>query len=165
MRPAALETVDRSLLLQVFPRIGCNFLSLDAQDVSGEQHIAIEHNVFKRRLDLETGKPLQEPEKHEVGEVEKIVNNTEAGEVKCGSCYGAETDDVKCCNTCESVKTQYIKKSWKFNPVIVDQCRGETMTEDQQQALKEGCQVYGYLEVNRGETITNADNQGYFFNF
>ena len=25
----------------VFPKIGCDFLSLDAQDVSGEQHIAI----------------------------------------------------------------------------------------------------------------------------
>merc|ERR1712179_539877 len=62
----------------VFPKIGCDFLSLDAQDVSGEQHIAIEHNMYKRRLDQETGMPIDEPEKHEVVKEEtKIENNTE----------------------------------------------------------------------------------------
>ena len=135
----------------VFPKIGCDFLSLDAQDVTGEQQLSIEHNIFKRRLDLETGQPLDDPEKHEIGEVEKVVNNTETWveEVKCGSCYGAETEDKQCCKTCDDVKTQYMKKSWKFNPTIVEQCKGEILTEDQRRALDEGCQVYGYLEVNR----------------
>ena len=133
----------------VFPKIGCDFLSLDAQDVTGEQQIAVEHNIFKRRLDLNTGKPIDEPEKHEIGEVEKVLNNTEAGELKCGSCYGAETEDRKCCNTCDEVKQQYMKRSWKFNPIGIDQCKGDVLTEEQQRALSEGCQVYGYLEVNR----------------
>lgn len=62
----------------VFPKIGCDFLLLDAQDVTGEQQLSITHNVYKRRLDLETGQPVNEPEKHEIGEVEKVVNNTEA---------------------------------------------------------------------------------------
>lgn len=136
----------------VFPKIGCDFLSLDAQDVSGEQQIAIEHNVYKRRLDLETGKPIDDPVKHSVGETAKVVNNTEdGGEVvqTCGSCYGAETEDKKCCNTCEEVKQQYIKKSWKFVATTVEQCRGELLTQEQQRVLTEGCQIYGYLEVNR----------------
>ncbi len=36
----------------VFPKIGCDFLSLDAQDVSGEQHIAIGkfYFIFKIKL-------------------------------------------------------------------------------------------------------------------
>merc|ERR1712223_1493800 len=42
-----------------------------------------------------------------------------------------------------------MKRSWKFNPTIVDQCKGDVLTEEQQRALAEGCQVYGYLEVNR----------------
>jgi len=37
-------------------------LSLDATDTSGEHHIHIEHNIFKRRLDLE-GKPIEEAKK------------------------------------------------------------------------------------------------------
>jgi len=142
----------------VFPKIGCDYLSLDAQDVTGEQHLAMEHNVYKRRLDLETGKPIDDPVKHSVGETAKIVNNTETGaqeaekavEVqKCGSCYGAETEDRKCCNTCEEVKQQYMKKSWKFQLSQVEQCRGEQFTDEQQKVLTEGCQIYGYLEVNR----------------
>ena len=39
-------------------------LSLDAMDLSGEQHINIQHNIFKRKLDLD-GQPLQEPQKQE----------------------------------------------------------------------------------------------------
>jgi len=153
----------------VFPKIGCDFLSLDAQDVSGEQHIAIEHNVYKRRLDLE-GKPIADPVKHEVGEIEE-KNNTTTTEVedpekpKCGSCYGAETPDVKCCNTCQEVKQQYIRKSWKFVPSTVEQCRGELFTETEQRVLKEGCQIYGYLEVNRvGGSFHIAPGKSYSIN-
>ena len=54
----------------VFPRISCDYLVLDAMDVSGEQHIDIEHNVFKRKLDLE-GKPLDDPQKQAVIGVKK----------------------------------------------------------------------------------------------
>ena len=103
----------------------------EPQDVSGEQHIAIDHNVYKRRLDLETGMPIDEPEKHEVVKDEEVKseNSTEVEEVKCGSCYGAETEDRKCCNTCEEVKQQYIRKSWKFEKVmrthLVDKCTKE----------------------------------------
>ena len=54
----------------VFPRISCDYLVLDAMDVSGEQHIDIEHNVFKRKLDLE-GQPLDDPQKQAVIGVKK----------------------------------------------------------------------------------------------
>jgi len=144
----------------VFPRIGCDFLSLDAQDVSGEQHIAIEHNIYKRRLDLE-GRPMEDPVRDKsVGEVVKKINNEtkdvakdaegDTSEVEeCKSCYGAETEDKKCCNTCEDVKRQYMKKSWKFVPGTIEQCKGDVVDEEQQKVLSEGCQIYGYLEVNR----------------
>ena len=35
-------------------------------DTSGEQHLQIEHNIYKRRLDLE-GKPIEDPQKEEIG--------------------------------------------------------------------------------------------------
>ena len=37
-------------------------LSLDATDISGEQHINIEHNIYKRRLDNK-GDPIELPQK------------------------------------------------------------------------------------------------------
>jgi len=37
-------------------------LSLDAMDTTGEQHLHIEHNIFKRRLDL-NGNPIEDPQR------------------------------------------------------------------------------------------------------
>lgn len=31
-------------------------------DTTGEQHLQLEHNIFKRRLDL-SGKPIEDPQK------------------------------------------------------------------------------------------------------
>lgn len=134
--------------------VSCDYLSLDAMDVSGEQHIGIEHNVYKRRLDLE-GKPLEEAQRENtLGETAKIVNkttgsNNEIDVIKCGSCYGAENAEMKCCNTCQDVKQAYAKKTWKFDPRGVEQCKDGKNSEAEERALKEGCQLYGYLEVNR----------------
>lgn len=40
-------------------------LALDAMDSSGEQHLQIDHNIYKRRLNLE-GKPIEEPVKEDI---------------------------------------------------------------------------------------------------
>lgn len=50
-------------------------LALDAMDTSGEQHLEIDHNIYKRRLDLD-GKPIEEPKK------ENITLKTKEIEVK-----------------------------------------------------------------------------------
>ena len=60
----------------IFSRISCDFLGIDAMDVSGEQHIDIEHNIYKRRLDLD-GKPIEDAQKdHSLGAITKVVNDT-----------------------------------------------------------------------------------------
>lgn len=45
-------------------------LALDAMDSSGEQHLQIDHNIYKRKLDLE-GKPIEEPKKENITIAEK----------------------------------------------------------------------------------------------
>lgn len=57
------------------PSISCDYLSLDAMDSSGDQHLHIEHNVFKRRIDL-MGNPITDPIKEEmiIPTTKKIVN-------------------------------------------------------------------------------------------
>ncbi|CAG2065601.1 unnamed protein product [Timema podura] len=47
----------------IIPTISCDFLVLDAMDTSGEQHLQIDHNIFKRRLELLSLKPIEEPKK------------------------------------------------------------------------------------------------------
>ncbi|QCD84091.1 hypothetical protein DEO72_LG2g4441 [Vigna unguiculata] len=34
-----------------FPAVRCSILSLDAMDISGEQHLDIRHNIVKKRID------------------------------------------------------------------------------------------------------------------
>ncbi|XP_046401835.1 endoplasmic reticulum-Golgi intermediate compartment protein 3 [Ischnura elegans] len=155
----------------IVPTISCSFLGLDAMDTSGEQHFQIEHNIFKRRLDLE-GKPIEEPKKtEELGATattlfEKAVKNL-TEENKCGSCYGAETEEIKCCNTCEDVREAYRKKRWSLPPDIgtIEQCKMEKNSEKVEKAFKEGCQIYGYMEVNRvGGSFHIAPGQSFSIN-
>lgn len=48
-------------------------LVLDAMDSSGEQHLQMDHNIHKRRLDLD-GNPIEEPKKQEIATSASTVN-------------------------------------------------------------------------------------------
>jgi len=92
-----------------FPHIGCPYLAIDAIDVSGAQHINIERNVMKRRLD-HFGRPIDEARKeHEHSTTTKAIEST-LDPNRCESCYGAETSKRKCCNTCQEVVDAYTEK-------------------------------------------------------
>ncbi|MCO5572437.1 hypothetical protein L7F22_026192 [Adiantum nelumboides] len=49
-----------------FPNLACSILSLDAMDVSGEQHLDVKHDIFKRRLDS-LGRVLEPPKPEQIG--------------------------------------------------------------------------------------------------
>ncbi|KAK9510352.1 hypothetical protein O3M35_005156 [Rhynocoris fuscipes] len=142
----------------VIPRISCDYLSLDAMDSSGEQHLHMEHNIYKRRLDA-NGTPIEEPKKEEIisksANTEKTISTSEMSTPSCGSCYGAEDSNHKeklnitCCNTCEQVQEAYRKRSWHLQETQVEQCKHSSSSLEIEKAFKEGCQIYGYLEVNR----------------
>ena len=71
---------------------------------------------------------MQEAEREQqLGEAAKIVNDTSKSTaiVSCGSCYGAENEEMKCCNSCQDVKDAYTKKTWKFDPRGIEQCKVE----------------------------------------
>ncbi|CAG9784479.1 unnamed protein product [Diatraea saccharalis] len=133
------------------PRISCDYLVLDAMDSSGEQHLQMDHNIHKRRLDLD-GNPIEEPKKENfVTSSQRIEHNkTSLAKVECGSCYGAAFNESQCCNTCEDVKEAYRLRRWALpNLSTIEQCKGDESIERTNLALKEGCQIYGYMEVNR----------------
>lgn len=142
-----------------FPHLPCGVVSLDAMDVSGEQHLDVAHNIFKRRID-ESGVPVSTGEK-EVQLGAKVVpaarqkdgslhDPSSTNETFCGSCYGSEETPEQCCNTCDEVRESYRMKGWAFsNPEGIEQCEREGFTENLKNQEGEGCNIYGFLEVNK----------------
>lgn len=61
--------------------------------------------------------------------------------------------DYRCCNSCDDVKKAYKMKNWDFHPSNIEQCKNQTFNNDvPDNAFKEGCQIYGILQVNRVST-------------
>ncbi|KAI5084366.1 hypothetical protein GOP47_0000535 [Adiantum capillus-veneris] len=138
-----------------FPSLACSIISLDAMDISGEQHLDVKHNIYKKRLDP-TGKVVEPPKQENLGgpQIEKPLQRhggrLEHNETYCGSCFGAEQSDDDCCNSCEDVREAYRKKGWGLsNPDLIDQCKREGWLSKIKEEEGEGCNVYGSLEVNK----------------
>ncbi|XP_073150229.1 uncharacterized protein [Henckelia pumila] len=137
-----------------FPAFPCSLLSLDAVDISGERHLDIRHDIFKKRLDSHGN--VIEVRKDGIGapQIEKPLQRhggrLEHNETYCGSCYGAETSDDECCNSCEEVREAYRKKGWGItNTDMIDQCKREGFVQKVQEEQGEGCSIHGSLEVNK----------------
>ncbi|CRK92612.1 CLUMA_CG006165, isoform A [Clunio marinus] len=139
------------------PTISCDYLSLDAMDSTGEQHLHIEHDIFKRRLNL-AGFPIEEPKKENIqSSTSAKLNETKDQKSKedekpvCGSCYGANHNETHCCNTCQDVIDAYRERKWNPNTDNFEQCKNERKLEGEfaKKAFDEGCHIFGTLEVNR----------------
>lgn len=122
-------------------------------DSSGEQHLQIDHNIFKRKLDLK-GQPIEDPKKEDITiQTKEVAVNITTNKTKeeCGSCYGASLDPTRCCNTCEDVREAYRERRWAFpdNPENISQCKDEKFSDKLKTAFSQGCQIYGSLVVNR----------------
>ncbi|KAM6553362.1 hypothetical protein CsatB_014124 [Cannabis sativa] len=144
-----------------FPAFPCFILSLDAMDISGEQHLDIKHDVIKKRLDSR-GNVIEITKQDGIGasKIDKPLqkhggSHNNSNETYCGSCYGAKAtsnnvNDENCCNTCEQVREAYRKKGWALsNPDMIDQCKREGFLQKIKDEEGEGCNVYGFLEVNK----------------
>ncbi|CAL1279359.1 unnamed protein product [Larinioides sclopetarius] len=137
-----------------FPQVMCDFLSIDAMDVSGEQQINLEHNIYKRKLD-ENGKPLEKPEKEskygESQETNATSSRKNQGNFFQSFCsHPVNPFFCSCCNTCEEVQNAYRMRGWAV-PDTNDfvQCVREGWSKKLESVDKEGCQIFGYLDVNR----------------
>ncbi|KDO80920.1 hypothetical protein CISIN_1g016587mg [Citrus sinensis] len=123
-------------------------------DISGEQHLDVKHDIFKKRLDSQGN--VIESRQDGIGapKIDKPLQRhggrLEHNETYCGSCYGAESSDEDCCNNCEEVREAYRKKGWALsNPDLIDQCKREGFLQRIKEEEGEGCNIYGFLEVNK----------------
>lgn len=146
-----------------FPEISCDLLSIDAVDETGKTMEDTVHNVFKHQLNphgIKFGAPVNITTLGDTIKTEddltKLANKHQEAmkdpEKLCGNCYGAQSIDGQCCNTCADVKTAYEKKGWVFKPVGIDQCSEDTFQNNlrEQFAKEGGCQIYGSMEFAQG---------------
>lgn len=137
-----------------FPAIPCSLLSVDAMDISGEQHLDIRHDIVKKRIDPLHNVIEARPDVIGAPKIEKPLQRhggrLEHDETYCGTCYGAEASDDDCCNTCEEVREAYRKKGWAMtNFDLIDQCKREGFVQKIKDEAGEGCNIHGSLEVNK----------------
>ncbi len=107
-----------------FSIIPCNYLTVDAMDISGDSQTDIIHNLYKTRLDLNGNILENDIIKVSLQPLSKL-NNTKSNEEnvqttttiisQCESCYGAESAVHKCCPTCDDVRAAYRVKGWSFD--------------------------------------------------
>lgn len=68
-----------------------------------------------------------------------------------------------CCNTCAEIQNAYRLKSWAIPDLdTFEQCRREGWTKISEPVDKEGCQVFGYLDVNRVSMISTLKKKKTF---
>uniref|UniRef100_T1H755 Endoplasmic reticulum-Golgi intermediate compartment protein 3 n=1 Tax=Megaselia scalaris TaxID=36166 RepID=T1H755_MEGSC len=141
------EDTSRNNLLRINIDFYVKNLSCsDAVDSSGDQHIQIQHNIFKHRLVLE-GNPIKE-DQHPIKEI--VMATSLSQKYNCGSSYKAQQNSSHCCNTCESVLEVYRIKKWDLDIKKIEQCKGQEdkFKRHDKYAFKEG-RIKGQLEVNR----------------
>lgn len=137
----------------VFPSLPCAVLSINAMDKTGDHQLNIHDNIFTTRVSRD-GTPIADAVKEVVG-VDKHEATVDIKEhleqpTTCGDCYGAETEQHPCCNTCDEVKDAYRRKGWAFQDVVrIKQCVAEGYVQNLQQQREEGCRVHGFVSVNR----------------
>lgn len=139
----------------VFPSLSCALISVNAMDKTGDHQLNIHHSVQTTRL-TKDGKPVEgaASEKEVIGE-DRHLANVDLKEhfnqtSTCGDCYGAQTDQHPCCNTCAEVKEAYRRKGWALSESLkVKQCVAEGYISNIDKQKQEGCRVHGFVSVNR----------------
>lgn len=137
-----------------FPHLPCALISVDATDPAGQLqslHLDRTHHIWKDRMKDDI---IISETKHELGGVigeEGLQNRldelVEEANSDCGSCYGAESFEGECCNTCDDVKRVYKEKGWYISMEGVRQCAHEAKADEE---LDEGCRIYGEIALSTG---------------
>lgn len=108
--------------------VPCVLLHLDVFDIVGVSNNQANKHLYKERID----------------QYGNLITKTSVSST-CGDCYGAQSPNRKCCNTCEDILTAYQEKGWGIDKLATwAQCIEEGISLDG----TERCRAFGSLNVN-----------------
>ena len=133
-----------------FHALTCAEAHMDAMDVAGDNQIDIHHDMYKQRLTA-TGSTIGDFDQDAVGKTVKHGDADKLPPDYCGSCFGAETDLTRCCNTCIALKRAYQAKGWGLTDAVKssEQCEREADRPYAHVDPGEGCRIKGTMYVNK----------------
>ena len=144
-----LMDTTRSELLEIyidvtFQHLPCEYLSIDSMDVSGGQQVDVDHDIKKRRLKPD-GTPIDEEKVEVLGDGTAVLDPN-----RCESCYGSESEQYKCCNSCDDVRNAYRTKGWGLESLgAIEQCKREGIAQRITDIKDEQCNIQGGLSVSK----------------
>ena len=143
-----------------FHALMCSEVNMDALDIAGQQSDGIEHDIRKQRISA-NGAAVGWPFVYHlpVPDTQAVLGGTGIDKKQgansrgyCGSCYGAETPERPCCNTCHILKAAYLDKGWSVAGLEAHaaQCVKEAaLHQDEGGKPGEGCRTWGVIKVNK----------------
>jgi hypothetical protein len=131
-----------------FHALNCNEAHLDVMDVAGDNQLNVEHEMIKQRIDR-NGRHVGKAGVEIIGEGK--IEVPEIPKDYCGSCYGAESPDRKCCNTCDDLIRAYQQHQWSTNGILRNstQCIHDRAKHFSELGPNEGCIISGSMKVNK----------------
>lgn len=127
----------------------CAEVHMDAMDVSGDNQLNVEHNFLKQRISHE-GELVGEPGIEIIGRIDEF-DSVKLPDNYCGDCYGAMSDEFKCCNDCSQLMAAYHAKGWSTNAITrsSEQCLRDSKNPFANVREGEGCRLTGTMKVNK----------------
>lgn len=131
-----------------FHALTCQEVHLDAMDVAGDNQLNVEHEMIKQRLTPE-GAFIGSAGVEIIGEGPLEV--TDHPPDYCGDCYGADTEAMKCCNTCNDLIKAYQMRQWSIVDILRNstQCLHDRAKQFAAAESGEGCMISGTMKVNK----------------
>ncbi|ODV89572.1 hypothetical protein CANCADRAFT_141066 [Tortispora caseinolytica NRRL Y-17796] len=147
-----LRGEDMSIYINIsFPTIPCGMISLDIIDVTGDVRTGLTDNLLKTRLDAQGNPTSVETVAEEAARIAQLEKDVEPlPENYCGPCYGTESGEGDCCNTCQEVIDRYNQRKWQFEDGSeFEQCVREKYPEKTRFANTGGCNMAGNILVKK----------------
>eukprot|EP01035_Chromulina_nebulosa_P020675 gene20675-26805_t len=113
-------------------------------DVAGDNQLNLEHEYTSRDRIL--------PDKSIISDdIIQTIHQDFKPKSDCLSCYGAESETRKCCNTCSELLDAYNDKGWNTFQITktASVCQHDPSNPNAKYKAGEGCRVAGSIRVNK----------------